>query len=228
MKIKLLLSSLFSISLVILVCTFYLKNKQKNTSQISSSNLSKNQSSKIESGFLDPQNHSKILIAYFSRTGEQYAVGNIKEGNTAVIAKMIQQKMGGDLFEIKVAKDSYPTDSYTKLTEVGKSEQEKKARPKLAGKVENFDSYTTIFIGYPTWWGDKPMAVYTFIESYNFKGKTLIPFSTHEGTGFCGTRGMESLGAKLLKGIGIYGHVAQNERVEAKKQVHAWLKEIGF
>ncbi len=226
MKLKLLFSTLAFIGMVLLVSIFYLKSKTP--SSFNAKAIAKKTTKVQEKSKPSSSSDSKILIAYFSRIGQQYAVGNIKEGNTAVIAKMIQQKVGGDLFEIKVAKDNYPTDSYTKLTEVGKSEQEKKARPKLASKVENFDSYTTIFIGYPTWWGDKPMAVYTFIESYNFKGKTIVPFSTHEGTGFCGTRGMESLGAKLLKGIGIYGHVAQNERAEAKKLVLAWLKEIGF
>ena len=218
MKIKLLLSTLIFMAVVAMVSFLYLNSK---STSLEAKKISQTQ--KVSS-----KQKSKILIAYFSRTGEQYAVGKIKEGNTAIIAKMIQQKVGGDLFEIKVAKDTYPTDSYTKLTEVGKSEQEKKARPQLADKVENFDSYTTIFIGYPTWWADKPMAVYTFIESYDFKGKTLIPFSTHEGTGFCGTRGMENLGARLLDGIGIYGHVAQNDRKEAQKLVLAWLKKLGY
>ena len=218
MKIKLLLSTLIFMAVVAMASFLYLNSK---STSLEAKKISQTQ--KVSS-----KQKSKILIAYFSRTGEQYAVGKIKEGNTAIIAKMIQQKVGGDLFEIKVAKDTYPTDSYTKLTEVGKSEQEKKARPQLADKVENFDSYTTIFIGYPTWWADKPMAVYTFIESYDFKGKTLIPFSTHEGTGFCGTRGMENLGARLLDGIGIYGHVAQNDRKEAQKLVLAWLKKLGY
>lgn len=227
MKLKLLLSSFILIAIVAFIASFYLRSQ--NSSTLIAKNLPSNQSSQPSSQEKNKAtSNSKILIAYFSRTGEQYSVGNIKEGNTAILAKIIQERVGGDLFEIKVAKDNYPTDSYTKLTEYAKKEQEKKLRPKLASTVENFSSYETIFIGYPTWWGDKPMPVYTFIESYDFKGKTIIPFSTHEGTGFCGTRGMEKLGAKLLKGIGIYGHVAQKERSEAKKLILGWLKELGY
>ena len=102
------------------------------------------------------------------------------------------------------------------------------ARPEIIGKVDNFDRYDTIFIGYPIWWGDKPMPVYTFIESYDFNGKTIVPFATHEGSGFMGTQGMDKTEAKVLKGIGIYGHVAQNDRVQAEKQVSEWLKSIGY
>lgn len=171
--------------------------------------------------------NKKNLVAYFSRVGEQYGVGNITEGNTAIVAKMIADKTNGDLFEIKVAQDNYPK-GYTELTEYAKKEMEQKARPEIVGKVENFADYDTIFIGYPIWWGNKPMPVYTFIESYDFNGKTIIPFATHEGSGFGGTQGMDKTGAKVLKGIGIYGHVAQNNRTEAEKQVSEWLRELGF
>ena len=103
-----------------------------------------------------------------------------------------------------------------------------KARPEIVGKVENFEQYDTIFIGYPVWWGDKPMPVYTFIESYDFNGKTIVPFATHEGSGFCGTQGMEKTGAKVLKGLGIYGHVAQKNKAQADNEVTQWLKGIGY
>ena len=169
----------------------------------------------------------KILIAYFSRTGEQYSVGNITEGNTAIIAKMIANKTGGDLFEIKVKNDNYPK-GYTELTEYAKSEKQQNARPEIVGKVDNFEQYDIIFIGFPIWWGDKPMPVYTFIDSYNFNGKNIVPFCTHEGSGFCGTQGMDKTGAKILKGLAIYGHTAQNDRQQADKQVSEWLKGLSF
>lgn len=172
------------------------------------------------------QNH-KVLVAYFSRTGEQYGVGNIKEGNTAIIAKMIAEKTGGDLFEIKVKNDNYPS-GYTDLTKYAKKEFQENARPEIIGKVENFDDYDTIFIGYPIWWGDKPMPVYTFLDGYDFHGKTIAPFATHEGSGFTGTQGMDKTGAKVLKGLGIYGHVAQNDRKTADKEVSEWLKDLGY
>ena len=171
-------------------------------------------------------NH-KVLVAYFSRTGEQYSVGNITEGNTAIVAKIIANKLNGDLFEIKVKNDNYPK-GYTELTEYAKKEMQQNARPEIIGKVENFADYDTIFIGFPIWWGDKPMPVYTFIDSYDFKDKNIIPFCTHEGSGFCGTQGMDKTGAKILKGLAIYGHVAQNDRGQAEKQVAEWLKGLKF
>lgn len=172
------------------------------------------------------ENH-KVLVAYFSRTGEQYGVGNITEGNTAIVAKIIAKKTGGDLFEIKVKNDNYPA-GYTPLTQYAKKELQENARPEIVGHVNNFDEYDTIFIGYPVWWGDKPMPVYTFLDSYNFKGKTIAPFATHEGSGFTGTQGMAERGAKVLKGLGMYGHIAQNDRKEADKEVAAWLQSIGY
>ena len=102
-------------------------------------------------------NH-KVLVAYFSRTGEQYGVGNITEGNTAIVAKMIADKTGGDLFEIKVVNDNYPG-MYNALTEYAKKEKQQNARPEIIGKVENFDEYDTVFVGYPNWWVDMPMPV---------------------------------------------------------------------
>ena len=171
--------------------------------------------------------NKKVLVAYFSKTGEQYSVGNITEGNTAIIAKMVANKTGGDLFEIKVKNDNYPK-GYTELTEYAKAEMNQNARPEIVGKVDNFEQYDTIFIGFPIWWGDKPMPVYTFIDSYNFNGKNIIPFCTHEGSGFCGTQGMDKTGAKILKGLAMYGHTAQNDRTEADKKVSEWLKGLGF
>ena len=171
--------------------------------------------------------NKKVLVAYFSRTGEQYSVGNITEGNTAIIAKMIANKTGGDLFEIKVVNDNYPK-GYTELTEYAQKEKRNNARPEIVGKVDNFNDYDTIFIGYPNWWGDMPMPVYTFLDSYNFNGKTIIPFCTHEGSGYCGEQGLANTGAKIIKGLAIYGHTAQNDRIEADKKVTEWLKGLGF
>ena len=181
---------------------------------------------KLKSEGNNMTNH-KVLVAYFSRTGEQYGVGNITEGNTAIVAKIIASKTNGDLFEIKVAKDNYPK-GYMELTEYAKKEMQANARPEIVGKVENFDQYDTIFIGYPVWWGDKPMPVYTFIDSYNFNGKNIVPFCTHEGSGFCGTQGMDKTGAKVLKGLAMYGHTAQNDRTEADKKISEWLKSLKF
>ena len=171
----------------------------------------------------------KILVAYFSRTGEQYSVGNIKEGNTAVIAKMIAAKTGGDLFEIKLKNDTYPT-KYRALTEVAQQEKRANARPEVASKVKNFAGYDTVFIGSPNWWGDLPMVVYSFMEQYNWTGKQIAPFVTHEGSGLSSIPSSikKTTKADVLNGFSLYGHEAQNERESAKLKVDAWLKKLGF
>ena len=170
---------------------------------------------------------SKILIAYFSRTGEQYGVGIISKGNTEIAAEIIAAKTGGTLFEIKPKDDKYPK-AYNDLIKYAKDEMKDNARPELSADVKNFADYDTVFIGYPVWWGDKPMPVYTFIEKHDFKGKTIIPFATHEGSGFCGTQGMAKTGATIKEGLGMYGHVAQNERKQAEKEITEWLEGLGF
>jgi len=175
-----------------------------------------------------PMNH-KSLVVYFSRTGEQYSVGNIKEGNTAIIAKMIAEKTGADLFEIKLANDTYPA-SYTALTKAAQQEKSANARPAIIGKVENFAEYDTVFIGTPNWWADLPMAVYSFMEQYDWSGKKIAPFVTHEGSGLSSIPNYikKTTKADVLSGLAIYGHEAQNERESAKLKVDAWLKKLGF
>ena len=116
---------------------------------------------------------NKILIAYFSHSG-----------NTKVVANSIKENIGGDIFEIKTSL-SYPT-SYNAVVDKAKKEQNANDRPELISHVENMDSYNVIFIGYPNWWGTIPMAEFTFLEEYNFSGKTIIPFCTHANTSTAG------------------------------------------
>jgi flavodoxin len=128
--------------------------------------------------------NSKTLIAYYSRKGQNYVGGsivNLPVGNTEVVATKIQAMIGGDLFEIDTV-EAYPKD-YTETTNVAMEEKRENARPKLTETVDNMDSYDVIYLGYPNWWGTFPMAVFTFLESYDFSGKTIIPFCTHEGSG---------------------------------------------
>lgn len=170
-----------------------------------------------------------ILVAYFSRTGEEYNVGNITKGNTHIIAEIIARQTGGTLFEIKPVK-SYPV-NYKECTKVASSEKAAKARPALANTVENFDNYGVIFVGFPIWYGDMPMPVYTFLESYDFTGKTIIPFCTHGGSGLSSTDQQITLtcpGAKLLQGFEIRGSVAQKDFNQAESKVAEWLKKIGM
>jgi flavodoxin len=129
-------------------------------------------------------NNPKCLIAYFSRPGNNYVGGsivNLPVGNTEVVAKMIRQMTGGELFHIESV-NAYPAD-YTETTEVAKKELQTKARPKLTHRVEDIASYDLIFLGYPNWWGTMPMPVFTFLEEYNLSKKTIAPFCTHEGSG---------------------------------------------
>lgn len=172
--------------------------------------------------------NSKVLVVYFSHTGEQYSVGNISEGNTAIIAKMIAAKTGADIFEI-IPENPYPK-VYQTCTEVAKSEKREKARPAYQGDADT-SSYETIFVGYPIWWGDLPMVVYSFLEKHDLSGKTIVPFCTHEGSGAGGTDwSINSLykGARVKSPLAIWGSTAQNKRAEAKKLIDEWLAKMGF
>lgn len=177
----------------------------------------------------DENTGSNILVAYFSRAGENYNVGVIEKGNTAIIAEMIGTHTGGDLFQIETV-NPYP-ESYDECTEVAQQEQRDNARPELTGTVENFENYDVVFLGYPNWWGDMPMAVYTFLESYDFSGKTIVPFATHEGSGLSSTERSIAdtcAGAEVLDGLAIRGSVAQNSQEEAQEEVTSWLRENGL
>jgi len=157
---------------------------------------------------------TKTLVAYFSKTGEQYGVGEITEGNTKKLAEVIAQKTNADLFEIKVVNDNYP-DKYAPLIQFAQKEKQEKARPEIVGEVENFSDYDIVFIGYPNWWSDMPMPVYTFLEKYDFSDKKVYYFCTHEGSG-----GVHP------KDFAVYGHIAQNDKEQTEKEVERWLNRI--
>ena len=171
----------------------------------------------------------KILVMYFSRTGEEYNVGNITKGNTAIVADYIAQKTGADTFEIKPA-TPYP-DEYEACTELAKRELESNTRPALAKNIDNLAQYDTIFVGYPIWWGALPRVVMTFLESNDFSGKKIIPFCTHGGSGLAGTEreiANACPNAKILSGLAISGRIAQNDSATVQKEVDTWLKELGY
>ena len=172
---------------------------------------------------------SKILVAYFSRVGEEYSVGNVSKGNTAIVAEMIAEKTGGDLFEIKTVQD-YPF-SYEDCKTVASREKAMKARPELLATVDDFNQYETIFIGYPIWYGDAPMAVYTFLESYDFSGKNIVPFCTHGGSGLSSTDQTITLtcpDSKILQGFEIRGTIARNDSDQTSNRIDQWLKKLNF
>lgn len=169
----------------------------------------------------------KALVVYFSRAGENYNVGNITEGNTEIIAKMIADQTGAKSFRIETV-DPYPSD-YEKCKERAQREQDTNARPKIKGSVANWDSYDIIFLGYPIWYGDMPMAVYTFMEKYDFSGKTVVPFCTNEGSGLADTKNTITKvckGAKVKKGLAIQGTVAQKQRSKARTKVQQWISAL--
>lgn len=168
----------------------------------------------------------KVLVAFFSRAGENYAVGHVSKGNTQIVAEFIADETGGTLFKIEPAVP-YP-DDYTECTEVAKREQEENARPAVSGDAE-VEDYDVIFIGYPNWWGDMPMAVYTFIEKHDWTGKTVIPFCTHEGSGLAGTeRRLKDAckGASVKEGLAVRGATAQDSTAQARQSVKSWLENL--
>ena len=170
-----------------------------------------------------------VLVVWFSHAGENYNVGVIEEGNTAKMGKIIAEQMNADTFEL-VPIVPYPED-YDSCLDVATEEQRTDARPEYNGEIENWDQYDTIFIGYPIWWGEIPNIVYTFMEAYDFTGKTVIPFNTHEGSGQSHSqRDIEGLltSATVLKGLAIRGSKAQNDAEGTSADVVAWLKNIGL
>ena len=174
--------------------------------------------------------NGKILVAYFSRTGENYNVGTINEGNTAKLAKEIAAQTGAELFEIMPVNE-YP-ESYDEMLDVATQEKAGDERPEIKDTIENFDDYDTVFLGYPIWWGDMPMILYSFMESYDFTGKTVIPFNTHEGSGQAGTqKTIESKldGAAVLKGFAMQGSEAQGLKCDGTyESVRNWLDSLEF
>ena len=178
-----------------------------------------------------PETKTNILVIYFSRAGEQYTVGVIDKGNTAIVAEMIAEQTGADLFEVLPVDDHYPM-TYNALTDVAKQEQNANARPEY-GKDDQPDlsQYGTIFIGAPVWWGDWPMIMYTVFENNDFSGKKLIPFSTHEGSGLSGfDRKLASAcpNAEVLTGLAVRGNDCQNKQDSVKVSVSQWIAGLGY
>ena len=172
---------------------------------------------------------SKMLVVFFSRTGEQYTVGVIDEGNTAVVAKMIAEKTGADIYEI-IPETDYPY-TYAELTDVAKKEQNENARPAIKDALPDMSQYDTVFIGAPVWWGDWPMIMYTFFESADLSGKNLIPFSTHEGSGLSGfdkKLGSAVPDATVLDGLAVRGNDCQNDKAGVESEVDEWLSGLGI
>ncbi|MDE7390387.1 MAG: flavodoxin [Lachnospiraceae bacterium] len=178
----------------------------------------------------ETESRSTVLVVYFSRTGEQYGVGEIDKGNTAIVAEMIANKTGADMFEILHVDDHYPM-TYDALTDVAKQEQNDNARPEYLGEVPDLSQYDTVFIGAPVWWGDWPMIMYTFFENEDLLGKTLVPFSTHGGSGLSGFDSKLSAAcpeSNVSEGLAVTGTDAQNNQDIVRSTVEEWLSGIGY
>lgn len=170
-------------------------------------------SSSEESKTEDTAGDGKVLVAYFSHSG-----------NTKKIAEGIQSKTGADIFEIKTV-NAY-SDDYNTVLDEAKAELNDKARPELSEKVADMSQYQTVIIGYPIWWGDMPMAVYSFLDEYDLSGKTVLPFCTHGGSGLSGTDKniqSEEKEAKVTDGIAI----SDSSLDDADGDIDEWLKDNG-
>ena len=170
----------------------------------------------------------KSIVVYFSHTGENYAVGNITEGNTAKVAKVIAAKTGSELYEIKEAQP-YPVE-YQACVELAKRELRSGARPAIKGELPDLKEYSVIYLGYPNWWGDAPMVVYSFLEKAKIDGKTIIPFCTHEGSGLGSTAHKLAKAVPNAKveqnGLSLRGVTAQRDAAATEKAVAEWLKTL--
>ena len=175
---------------------------------------------------MSTSNHqSKVLIVFFSHAGENYDVGNVKVGNTKLVADEIQRITGGDEFEI-VAEKSYDM-PYAALTKLAKEESEKNEKPTFKGEVKNIDQYNTVFIGGPIWWGTYPQVMFTFFDRHDLNGKTIIPFATHEGSGLGSVvSDLKRLypNAHFKTAFSIYGHEFRKDM----SKVDEWLEELGY
>ncbi len=168
----------------------------------------------------------KVLVAYFSRSGENYGVGHVEKGNTQVLAETIAEQTGAATFHIEPVVPY--ADDYDGCVEQAKKEKEAGARPAIKGDVK-VEDYDVIFLGYPNWWADCPMAVYTFIERHNWAGKVVMPFCTHEGSGLSATEASlrkACAGAVVKKGLALRGRTAQKDRETAKEAVEKWIANL--
>ena len=167
---------------------------------------------------------AKSLVIVYSRADENYSVGTITTGNTMKLAQIIAEKTGAELFEVKPAKP-YPAD-YDSCIDVAKKEQNANARPAFL-EDKDISGYDTIYFGYPVWWGDIPMTLYTFVEAHDWAGKTIIPFCTHEGSGPGRTfRTLKSAmkGADVKNVTAVRGSTAQNDRSASERAIAGMLK----
>lgn len=211
-------------------------NSTDNTVSNSSQSEVSSSDTESDSNSQDNAASSRVLIAYFSVpedvSGADAVAGasvvvkdGVKMGNTEYVSKLIQETIGGDLFRIETV-ENYPMD-HDDLVDQAADEQNDNKRPALSSKIDNLDQYDTIILGFPNWWADLPMPVYTFLEEYDLSGKTIIPFVTHGGSGFSSTIRTIS---KLQSGAQVSDNtlsLSRNSVADCKDQVIEWAKSLG-
>ncbi|MBR1850312.1 MAG: NAD(P)H-dependent oxidoreductase [Bacteroidales bacterium] len=170
--------------------------------------------------------NGKTMVVFFSHAGDNYSVGNIEVGNTKIVADYISETTGAEQFEIVTHK--YDGMAYTPLINLAQEEVRKGELPEYEGEID-LSQYDTVFIGGPVWWGTYPQVMFTFFKNHadDLRGKTVIPFTTHEGSGLANC--VEDVrkafpGANVTKGFSIYGHEVRT----GKSKVEKWLKGLGY
>ena len=167
---------------------------------------------------------AQTLVVYYSRTGQNYTsdgIVNLKVGNTQVVAEKIQKLTGADIFRLETVR-TYSED-YMTCTQEAREELNAKARPALKADID-ISKYDTIYLGWPCWWGTYPMCVATFLEAHDWAGKTVIPFTTHEGSGFgSGLRDLKAAipSSTVKKGLSIQGSKVKSAQAQIEKFVNA-------
>ena len=171
--------------------------------------------------------NKKVLIAYFSRAGNNYvggAIVNLTVGNTEVAMNTVEKLTGGEMFRIDPV-NKYAAD-YTECTEEAQRELRANARPELVDYLDTIDDFDAIILGYPNFWGTMPMPVFTFLERYDFSGKLILPLCTHEGSGMGRSEGdIKKLcpSADVRPGLAIRGSSVKT----AANDIENWLKKEG-
>ena len=174
-----------------------------------------------------PSNNGKSLVLYFSKAGENYNVGVVEKGSTQLVAEMIAEETGADLFKLETV-NAYPED-YMECVTVTREEKNASARPELKAVPQNLAEYKNIYLGYPIWHADMPMALYTFLENNNLSGKTVMPFCTHAGSGLAGTVATirsKCPEATVTEGFAIAGTTVQSSAESTKSSLGVWLEKV--
>lgn len=210
------------------------KTEQGNRQQIAEA--SDGSTENTASSNVSDNSDAKILIAYFTAaensgvdaisSASYTTVGGNAVGRVRAVADMIQEQTGGELFSIQTA-NIYPADG-GELIDQAADEQDEDFRPELTSHIENLDDYDVIFVGYPNWWYDMPMALYSFFEEYDFSGKTIIPFNVHNGSRFSSTistiQELEPDATVIEDGF----TVSEHDVADAGTDVVDWLNGLGY